>query len=336
MSTVFLQTPIKILSKSFNCHKNGVGKSVLKELDVNKIEIENLAALQIEKFPNSGLVKTNLGPREVGLLRLDTLHPVISGNKWFKLKYNLEAARKQGFDEVLSCGGIHSNHLHALASAGQYFGIKVRALVRGYSTLALTPTLLDCQRMGMVIEFVDKKTYQRRYDPIWCQQQADRNGSYWIPEGGNNALGQKGCEEIALKCEGFDEVWLSIGSGCTFSGIENALDDKVAITGVMAIKGGQALADTLLSEARIKARCKINTESHMGGFGHCPAELIQLIQRYDGLGLPLDPVYTGKLIMAFEHAWRTQALAENKRYLIIHSGGLQGRRGVKALSASLP
>lgn len=269
--------------------------------------------------------------RRVDILRLDKLHPIISGNKWFKLKYNLNTALQDGFGSVLTCGGVHSNHLHALARAGQYFGIKVRALVRGYENVPLTSTLLDCQTMGMAFEFIDKKTYLNRYDPQWCQEQARRYNSYWIPEGGNNALGYKGCAEIAEACLNYDEIWLSIGSGCTFKGLERALPKTIYLKGVMAIKGGEALGGTLINEAHFSERCDINYDSHFGGFGRCPNTLVELIRRYDDLGVPLDPVYTSKLLSAFERDWLSDTLDKERKYLIIHSGGLQGRRGIAGL-----
>jgi 1-aminocyclopropane-1-carboxylate deaminase len=294
-----------------------------------------------------------VAPKVVDILRLDQIHPLVSGNKWYKLKYNLEAAKKRGQSRLLSCGGPHSNHLHALACAGKVFGFSTIAFVRGYSHLPLTETLLDCQRMGMELLFVDKKTYLKRYDPLWCQQQAEYHESYWIPEGGNNELGIKGCAEIAEQCLGYDEVWMSIGSGCTFTGIAQALaglqgtaaqlknehlkaNDLIPLRlrGVMAIKGGEALAASLLSE--LNEDCSIDCDSHLGGFGRCPDELVDLIQRYDAQSLPLDPVYTAKLVMAFEQYWQAGKLDANKRYLLIHSGGVQGRRGVKALSVNLP
>jgi 1-aminocyclopropane-1-carboxylate deaminase len=281
-----------------------------------------------------------VAPRVVDILRLDQIHPLISGNKWYKLKYNLEAAEKSGQRRLLSCGGPHSNHLHALACSGKALGFSTIAFVRGYSHLPLTETLLDCQRMGMELLFVDKKTYLKRYDPLWCQQQAECHESYWIPEGGNNELGIKGCAEIAKQCLGYDEVWMSIGSGCTFTGIAQALAciqsraASLRLKGVMAIKGGEALAASLLS--KLNEECSIDCDSHLGGFGHCPDELVDLIKQYDAQNIPLDPVYTAKLVLAFEQSWQAGKLDATKRYLLIHSGGLQGRRGVKALSANLP
>ena len=301
---------------------------------------------QIENLP----LRLDLGSLKpkVDILRLDKIHPLVSGNKWYKLKYNLEHARELGYQRILSCGGPHSNHLHALACAGKALGFSTRAFVRGYAHLPLTETLLECREMGMELIFVDKKTYVNRYEPSWCEQQAARHKSYWVPEGGNNELGIKGCAEIAQQCKGYGEVWMSIGSGCTFTGLaQNLMRDSsnsdvansdvasaAKLKGVMAIKGGEALAASLLSG--YENQCAINCDSHLGGFGKCPEELITLINYYDAQGFPLDPVYTAKLVMAFENEWRLGQLDPAKRYLLIHSGGLQGRRGVKALSENLP
>lgn len=279
-------------------------------------------------------------PKALDVLHLENIHSTISGNKWYKLKYNVMAAHEQGFNTLLSCGGPHSNHLHALACAGQTLGFNTLAFVRGYEELPLTPTLKDCLRMGMSLIFVDKKTYKQRYDPQWCQQQSEKHDSYWIPEGGDNDLGHQGCAELAHYCQGYDEVWLSIGSGCTFlglaEGINNldvALEGKPPIIrGVLAIKGGEALASTLLS--KVSKQHSINTQGHQGGFGKCPDSLLTQIQAYDQQGLVLDPVYTGKLIMALEQSWQAGLLDASKRYLMIHTGGLQGRRGIEGLATT--
>jgi 1-aminocyclopropane-1-carboxylate deaminase len=310
------------------------------------VNIEQLKVPSVEAMPILPRLNSLRQPRAVDILHLENIHPVLSGNKWYKLKYNLIEAQKQGFDSLLSCGGPHSNHLHALACAGQVLGFKTTAFVRGYEHLPLTPTLIDCQRMGMSLTFVDKQAYKLRYDPQWCRQQAKQYASYWIAEGGDNELGHQGCEKLAEYCQGYDEVWLSIGSGCTFLGLADGLKKLASasmqtdnpkqpiIRGFLAIKGGDTLAARLLQE--VGEGHRINTESHLGGFGKCPESLISLIQEYDQQGLYLDPVYTAKLVMAFEQKWQAGLLDESKRYLIIHTGGLQGRRGVSALSASAP
>lgn len=307
-------------------------------MKINQLDLLVIEPPSIEPLPTLPSLEHLQRPRALDVLHLEKIHPTISGNKWYKLKYNVIEAKKQGFNTLLSCGGPHSNHLHALACAGQALGFKTRAFVRGYEELPLTPTLKDCQRMGMSLIFVDKQTYKQRYDPKWCLQQSEKYHSYWIPEGGDNALGHRGCAELAQYCQGYDEVWLSIGSGCTFLGLAEGIESLAAISsgqlpilqGVLAIKGGDVLAADLLSQ--VGGQHRINTEGHLGGFGKCPATLLALIQTYDQQDLALDPVYTAKLMMAFEQSWQAGLLDVAKRYLIIHSGGLQGRRGVAALS----
>ena len=307
-------------------------------MKINQLHLLVTESPSVEPLPILPSLEHLQRPRALDVLHLEKIHPTISGNKWYKLKYNVIEAQKQGFNTLLSCGGPHSNHLHALACAGQALGFKTRAFVRGYEELPLTPTLEDCQRMGMSLIFVDKQTYKQRYDPKWCLQQSEKYHSYWIPEGGDNTLGHQGGAELAQHCQGYDEVWLSIGSGCTFLGLAEGIETLATtfsgqlpiIQGVLAIKGGEALAADLLSQ--VGEQHRINTEGHLGGFGKCPAALLALIQAYDQQGLAWDPVYTAKLIMALEQTWQTGLLDASKRYLIIHSGGLQGRRGVAALS----
>lgn len=272
-------------------------------------------------------------PVNADILRLDAIHPTVSGNKWYKLKYNILDAHKQGFDHLLSFGGMHSNHLHALAAAGQYLGFKTTAIVRGYADQPVSRTIRECQQMGMRIELVNKATYQCRYEKFWCEELAATHQAFVIPEGGNNAAGQLGCQEVAHLCEGYDEVWLSIGSGATYTGILQGLRADQALVGVMALKGAAALVSELLCARPDGIARRIVADAHWGGFAKCPAELVEFIRLADSHGLPLDPVYTAKLMYAFRQYVASAEFDASKRYLLIHTGGLQGRAGIKALSA---
>jgi 1-aminocyclopropane-1-carboxylate deaminase len=272
-------------------------------------------------------------PVNADILRLDAIHPTVSGNKWYKLKYNILDAHKQGFDHLLSFGGMHSNHLHALAAAGQHLGFKTTAIVRGYPDQSVSRTIQECQQMGMQIELVNKATYQRRYEKLWCEELAATHQAFVIPEGGNNAAGQLGCQEIAHLCEEYDEVWLSIGSGATYTGILQGLRTDQSLVGVMALKGAAALVSELLCARPGGIARRIVADAHWGGFAKCPAELVEFIRLADSHGLPLDPVYTAKLMYAFRQYAVSAEFDVSKRYLLIHTGGLQGRAGIKALSA---
>lgn len=268
----------------------------------------------------------------VDVLRLDEIHPDVSGNKWFKLKHNIADAQQAGYSRIVSFGGPHSNHLHALAAAGKALGVATIAIVRGYEDLPLTPCLAQCCDMGMELHFVDKKQYRQRYDEHWLAELALQFEAFVIPEGGNNAAGKKGCVEISSYCAGYDEIWLPVGTGATFKGIASGLNAKQTLVGVMALKGASDLVGELVGYNCL-ANLSIVDDAHWGGFGKCPDELIQMILKFDRLGLALDPVYTAKMVSAFWRKRVQQGLPANKRYLLIHTGGLQGRGGIKALEA---
>ena len=274
------------------------------------------------------------------VLRLDQLHPQLSGNKLFKLiGYLQDFAEQQGAETLLSFGGPYSNHLHALAAAGHLCGIPVIAVVRGYEHLPLTPTLQDCQDLGARLIFADKKTYARRYDPVWQQQLADEHQALVIPEGGGGEPGERGCALLAPVCAGYDEIWLALGTGTTALGIARGLAGLSGgysgqLVGVHAVADQGALQQSWQRQMPAGVRWRIIDDAHGGGFGKTSSELIELIRRWDARNLPLDPVYTGKLMWALEReiSAADQAGTAVPRRLVIHSGGLQGRRGAPQLA----
>jgi 1-aminocyclopropane-1-carboxylate deaminase len=286
----------------------------------------------------------------IDVLRLDQLDPQLSGNKAFKLFGHVQQAERQGMTRLLSFGGPFSNHLHALAALGARCGMETIGVVRGYVDLPLTPTLQDCRDLGMTLIFADKKTYARRYDPEYRQQLAAEHGAFVIGEGGSGgedtegngsgedegAYGQVGCRWLVDGCRGYDQVWLALGTGTTALGLARALagtrqtPSQTArlpmIVGVIVVADqGQRRRDW--QRWMPNSRWRLLDDYHYGGFGKCPAELMQLIARYDALGLPLDPVYTAKLVSAFEHQYPLDPALSEQRVLLVHSGGLQGRRG---------
>jgi len=295
--------------------------------------------LQSVKAAGDGPVGDGFG---CDVLRLDQLHPQLSGNKLFKLiGYLQDFAEQHGAETLLSFGGPYSNHLHALAAAGHLCGIPVIAVVRGYEHLPLTPTLQDCQELGARLIFADKKTYARRYDPVWRQQLADEYRALVIPEGGSGEPGERGCALLAPVCAGYDEIWLALGTGTTALGIARGLAELGSgfsgqLVGVNAVADQGALQQSWQRQMPAGIRWRIIDNAHGGGFGKTSSELIELIRRWDARNLPLDPVYTGKLMWALEReiSAADQAGTAVPRRLLIHSGGLQGRRGAPQLSES--
>ncbi|UTW49444.1 1-aminocyclopropane-1-carboxylate deaminase/D-cysteine desulfhydrase [Bacterioplanoides sp. SCSIO 12839] len=268
------------------------------------------------------------------VLRLDQIDAQISGNKVFKLLGHLQRAEEQGFTKLLSFGGPYSNHLHALAAVGERLDIPTVGVVRGYSHVPLTPTLEDCQAMGMALVFADKKTYVQRYLADYQQQLATEYKAYVIGEGGQGASGEEGCELLARYCQRsdslpYDEVWLAVGTGTTALGLAKALHrqgSQCRVVGVNAVADqGECLQRW--QQNMPSANWQLFDQYHHGGFGKCPEVLRALIQRYDQQDLPLDPVYTAKLFWAYEQQLLLDPELAEKRVLLVHSGGLQGRRG---------
>ena len=270
------------------------------------------------------------GPGRVDVLRLDQLHPLISGNKAFKLSGWLERFESGGYQRLLSFGGPWSNHLRALSGLAQSLGLPVTAIVRGYEHLPLTPTLEDCRDRGMQLVFASKKDYARRDDPDWQQALAEEYQALVIPEGGQGRAGEKGLAALAPLTEDYDEVWLAAGTGTTARGLAMHLRPGQTLVAVNAVADQGALRRRwqLLDWP---CQWRLLDDYHGGGFGRCGPGLLQLIEHCDGEGLPLDPVYTAKLLAAL-HGEQQAGRLTHARRLLIHTGGLQGRRGVPGLT----
>lgn len=264
----------------------------------------------------------------VDVLRLDQLDPHIGGNKLFKLAGHLDAFQQSSHRCLLSFGGPYSNHLHALAHAGKQYGFATVALVRGYDHVPLTPTLLDCQALGMQLVFVDKVTYRQRHEQAYQQQLSETYQAYVIPEGGGGADGMHGCRHLTRYTNGYDQVWLAVGTGTTALGVAANLSADTRLVGVNVVSdGGERMRDW---QQRMPATASwaLLDDYHGGGFGRCPSHLLRVIERYDKQGLLLDPVYTARLVWAFEQELEHQAEKwQGQRILLLHTGGLQGRRG---------
>ncbi|MBE0483249.1 MAG: 1-aminocyclopropane-1-carboxylate deaminase [Bacterioplanes sp.] len=258
------------------------------------------------------------------VLRLDQLDPILSGNKAYKLLGHIEQFHQSGYSALLSFGGRHSNHLHALAAFGARWHCPTVGIVLGYPEQPLTPTLLDCQQLGMSLQFVDRATYAKRYQPAWHRQLAQQFDAYVMGEGGEGEPGLRGCRLLAPYVQQYAEVWLPVGTGTTALGLASVLPLGTKLVGVNAIadRGAQqARWQTLLDNRS----WRLLDQYHAGGFARITDTLRSLIQHYDDKQLPLDPVYTAKLVWAFEQEWAAGRV--HSPVLLLHTGGLQGRRG---------
>lgn len=267
----------------------------------------------------------------IDIKRDDSLHPVVSGNKWRKLKYLLEDAEHKQCDAIISMGGNWSNHLHALAFAGQSLGLKTEAFVRAHPDQALTPTLIDCQNWGMNLNYVSRKEYAKlRQHKAWDAFHQDYPKSYWVGEGGFSPLAMRGVQEIEQEVEDhYDYIFVGCGSGATLCGLARAFPNS-HIVGVAAFSGAEYLHEQL--EQCLPSypdNWTLDTEHHCGGFAKSSQELQRLITFIEqGNDFELDTVYNGKVFLAL-HNWLQQGkLACGSKVLVIHTGGLQGKREV--------
>ncbi len=271
------------------------------------------------------------GPGQTDVLRLDQLHPRLSGNKIFKLYGFLSGFAGSEHARLLSFGGPWSNHLHALAAVAAELKIPAVGIVRGYEHLPLTATLQDCRDMGMQLEFASKTQYAQRYDADWQQSLSEQWQALVIPEGGEGESGQQGFAALAPVFNDYDEIWLASGTGTTALGIARLLKPEQTLVGVNAVADQ---GERLRQWQALPWACgwQLLDDYHGGAFGRCNDNVLGLIRRYDALQLPLEPVYTAKLLWALESE-RDAGRLKNRRRLLIHSGGLQGRRGFPQLTA---
>ena len=260
--------------------------------------------------------------------REDLIHPIISGNKWRKLKYNFREIKKKNHNSVLSFGGAFSNHLHALSWFANCYKIKSIGLVRGDDTVKLSSTLLFCQKNNMDLYFLDRKTYrENKYlNKTVFDIKKKHNNIYVIPEGGCNNLGIKGCEEILKEVDGqFDFVCSSFGTGCTAAGIINSLKKNQKYLGFSSLKGGGYMEEVISNMCNKNKNWSLNFDYHFGGFGKINSHLDQFIKEfYLKFKILLDPVYTGKLFFGIFDLISNNFFKPKSKILIIHTGGLQG------------
>lgn len=269
------------------------------------------------------------------VLRLDLIHPVISGNKWYKLKYNLAHAIREGYKCILTFGGAHSNHLIATAAAAKQYGIAAKGIVRGeYHRDKYTATLAACEDEGMELIFISKEEYARKHEAAWLQKlEVQFDDTFIIPEGGANEWGRQGAEEmVALIPPTYTHVCVSVGTGTTFEGLRDGLADKQQLLGFVPMKQGIYLKEEIekhIHPAKNK-NWQLFDKWHFGGFGKWNEALLAFMNDcYRTAGLPLDIVYTSKMMYGVRQMITENYFPPNARILCIHTGGLQGNASVQ-------
>ncbi len=276
--------------------------------------------------------------------REDRMHPYLTGNKLYKLYYPLRDICSRGGRRVLTFGGAYSNHLVALAFAGRDLGLEVWGVIRGERPAKLSPTLADAVEMGMRLHFVTRQEYRRRNSPAFRAQMMTLLGEHdVIDEGGNSDAGALGCKiwaqtSIAM-CElRPDAICIACGTGGTAAGVL-AGADGVPVFGYQVLKGQRQEIDEMNASIIRRSAALQSTDSkpaefylesdfHGGGYGRFPQALKAFMEAFEAeTGIPLDPVYTAKLVWGVMQGVKSGKWSPGSVLLLMHSGGLQGRRG---------
>jgi 1-aminocyclopropane-1-carboxylate deaminase len=269
---------------------------------------------------------------EVFLKREDAIHPFISGNKYRKLKYNIENAKAIGYKKLLTFGGAYSNHIAAVAFAGKEFGFETVGVIRGEELkdkIQENSTLLFAKSCGMQFEFVSREVYRDKNSEFFVEGiKSKYKKFYLIPEGGTNALAVKGCEEILIpKDVEFDFVCCAVGTGGTISGLINCSQPSQQILGFPALKGNFLQED--ISKFANKKNWSLILDYHFGGYAKINEILVRFMNQFKKENnILLDPIYTGKMMFGVFDLINKGYFPKEAKILAIHTGGLQGISGM--------
>lgn len=273
----------------------------------------------------------------VSVLRLDLIHPVISGNKLFKLHYFLEEASAAPHKTMLTFGGAYSNHLAATAHACSLSGIKSIGIVRGEQPAVLSPTLLQCRNDGMQLRFVSRNHYKEKEDAEFIDSLKNEFGACTIvPEGGYHAQGAKGAALISALFEGhpYTHICTALGTATTAAGLLLGASPSQKIVAIPVLKGMADIPQRIVHLTGSSAflnNFEIIADYHFGGYAKKTDELISFMQQYwEQHKLPLDFVYTAKLFYAITDLIKKDHFPRGSQLLCLHTGGLQGNRSLPA------
>ncbi|HIP94581.1 MAG TPA: pyridoxal-phosphate dependent enzyme [Leucothrix sp.] len=270
------------------------------------------------------------------MARIDKIHPLASGNKYYKLKPNLEYAKKQGITRLLSFGGAFSNHIHALALYAHQQGFETVGIIRGEPEYAKNPTLVDVQRVGMTLTFVNRQEYRRRHDKVYLARLQEKHpDTLIIPEGGSSQLAVGSCSQLMHdinKVQEFDYVVAACGTGATFAGLVCGLSQNqiaIAYSALLDDSLNERIDKYIANEGKTNINYKIESAA-FGGFAKLSKEVLDFVLDWlDKTNVLLDPIYTSKMTLRLMQQIKSGEFPEGTSICIVHSGGLQGWRGME-------
>ena|ERR1051326_6604815 len=286
--------------------------------------------LQIESITVDEIALPILKEKNVRLtvLRLDKIHPVISGNKWFKLKYHIEKAKAERYGHIATFGGAYSNHIIATATAGKMHNLKTTGIIRGERPANLSHTLLQAKEYGMKLIFISREDYKNKILPSEIANEMD--AICLVNEGGYGTEGAEGAKEILNYCkkEDYTHITCAVGTSTMMAGLVKAGVPVQKIIGVSVLKNNKTIENSLrnlLSPEEQKKKFQIAHGYHFGGYAKYTPELINFMNQFcQDTSIPTDFVYTGKLFYAVLDMVKNNSFPESSHILLIHSGGLQG------------
>ncbi len=276
---------------------------------------------------------------EMALLREDLSHAFEegvdlewSGNKWRKLKKNLEEAKSRDLHSLITFGGAFSNHIAATAAAGKAYGFDTVGLIRGEPYHPLNPTLSKAVDNGMKLYYLSREQYRDRHTLEMQEWVQKRFGpGFLIPEGGSNELGVEGVEEMMKAVpKDYDYILCPVGTGATLAGIVNGMEPNQKALGISVLKNAFDLEDSVRKWVKKEGLSwSIDHDYHFGGYAKVTHGLVQFInnfkQQFDVL---LDPVYTGKMAFAAFRMAAEERIPRGSKILMVHTGGQQGISGI--------
>ena len=272
---------------------------------------------------------------KLSIKREDLIHPFISGNKYRKLKYNIIEAKRNNAKSLLTFGGAFSNHIAAVAYAGKEYGFNTIGVIRGEeleSKKELNPTLKFAKQCGMKFKFISRENYRNKAHTNFINTlRGEFDNFYLIPEGGTNTLAIKGCREILLPSDtDFNYICCAVGTGGTISGIINASNINQNVLGFPALKNNNLHED--IRKFATQENFELINDYHFGGYGKIKPELITFINWFrKSHNIPLDPIYTGKMMFGIFDLIEKGFFPEGSKILAIHTGGLQGISGINEI-----
>jgi 1-aminocyclopropane-1-carboxylate deaminase/D-cysteine desulfhydrase-like pyridoxal-dependent ACC family enzyme len=292
---------------------------------------------------NTPLVEVNdpfLRERKISLFikREDLNHPHMSGNKWYKLKYNIREAKEQGKDTLLTFGGAYSNHIYATAAAGKIFNFNTIGIIRGEEHNPLNSTLSFAKENGMKLYYLDRESYRKKNSPETLDKLIKIFGDFYLlPEGGTNELAVNGCSEMIRKVNiDYDYICCPCGTGGTLAGLITGLNGDRFALGFAVLKGASFLEENVnsllqSSNRRFLKNWHINLNYHFGGYAKFNKELLNFIERFiSQTEIPIEPIYTGKMLFGIYDLIANGFFQEETRIITIHTGGMQGLMGLQS------